>query len=103
MIVTLDGVERKLCEEDILITDGDNPVCVAGVMGGANSGIDEFTKDVVIEAAIFDPLKIRYTSKRLDLKSEASRRYEHGLNYEYTLEAIDRACYLLENMLMQKS
>ena len=96
VIVTLDGVERKLCEEDILITDGDNPVCVAGVMGGANSGIDEFTKDVVIEAAIFDPLKIRYTSKRLDLKSEASRRYEHGLNYEYTLEAIDRACYLLE-------
>jgi len=45
---------------------------------------------------IFDPLKIRYTSIRLDLKSEASRRYEHGLNYEYTLEAIDRACYLLE-------
>lgn len=95
-IVTLDNVERKLTPEDIVITDGDKPVCVAGVMGGANSGIDESTKDVVIEAAIFDSLKIRYTSKRLDLKSEASRRYEHGLNYEYTLEAIDRACYLLE-------
>lgn len=95
-IVTLDKTSRKLTEEDIVITDGDTPVCVAGVMGGANSGIDENTKDVVIESAIFDPLKIRYTSKRLDLKSEASRRYEHGLNYEYTLEAIDRACYLLE-------
>lgn len=95
-IVTLDGVTRKLTPEDIVITDGEKPVCVAGVMGGANSGIDEKTKDVVIEAAIFDPLCIRYTSKRLDLKSEASRRYEHGLNYEYTMQAIDRACYLLE-------
>lgn len=96
VIETLDHVERKLTKEDIVITDGEKPVCIAGVMGGANSGIDEDTKDVVIEAAIFDPLKIRYTSKRLDLASEASRRYEHGLNYEYTLEAIDRACYLLE-------
>lgn len=95
-ITTLDGVERKLTPEDIVITDGDKPVCIAGVMGGLNSGIDENTKNVVIESAIFDPLKIRYTSIRLDLKSEASRRYEHGLNYEYTKEAVDRACYLLE-------
>lgn len=95
-IVTLDGVERKLNLEDIVITDGEKPVCIAGVMGGLNSGIDENTKNVVIESAIFDPLKIRYTSIRLDLKSEASRRYEHGLNYEYTKEAVDRACYLLE-------
>lgn len=95
-IVTLDKQKRKLTEEDIVITDGDKPVCIAGVMGGENSGIDENTKNVVIESAIFDPLKVRYTSIRLDLKSEASRRYEHGLNYEYTEEAIERACYLLE-------
>lgn len=95
-IVTLDKVKRKLTPEDIVITDGNKPVCVAGVMGGLDSGIDENTKDVVIESAIFDSLKIRYTSMRLDLKSEASRRYEHGLNYEYTMQAIDRACYLLE-------
>lgn len=95
-IVTLDNVTRSLTPEDIVITDGEKPVCIAGVMGGLNSGIDENTRDVVIESAIFDPLKIRYTSKRLDLASEASRRYEHGLNYEYTKEAIDRACYLLE-------
>lgn len=95
-IVTLDNQKRRLTEEDIVITDGEKPVCIAGVMGGANSGIDENTKDVVIESAIFDPLKVRYTSIRLDLKSEASRRYEHGLNYEYTKEAIERACYLLE-------
>ena len=95
-ITTLDGQERKLTEEDIVITDGEKPVCIAGVMGGENSGIDENTKNVVIESAIFDPLKIRYTSIRLGLRSEASVRYEHGLNYEYTKEAIDRACYLLE-------
>ena len=95
-ITTLDGQERKLTEEDIVITDGEKPVCIAGVMGGDNSGIDENTKNVVIESAIFDPLKIRYTSIRLGLRSEASVRYEHGLNYEYTTAAIDRACYLLE-------
>lgn len=95
-ITTLDKQERKLTPDDIIITDGEKPVCIAGIMGGENSGIDENTKNVVIESAIFDPLKIRYTSIKLGLKSEASRRYEHGLNYEYTLEAIDRACYLLE-------
>lgn len=95
-IKTLDGETRKLTTDDIVITDGEKPVCIAGIMGGLNSGINDKTKNVVIESAIFDPLKIRYTSIRLDLKSEASRRYEHGLNYEYTRMAIDRACYLLE-------
>ena len=95
-ITTLDKQVRKLTPDDIVITDGEMPVCIAGVMGGINSGIDENTKNVVIESAIFDPLKIRYTSIRLDLKSEASRRYEHGLNYEYTTEALNRACYLLQ-------
>lgn len=95
-IVTLDNETRKLSSDDIVITDGEKPVAIAGIMGGINSCIDENTTDVVIESAIFDPLKIRYTSKKLDLKSEASRRYEHGLNHEYTVNAIDRACYLLE-------
>ena len=95
-IITLDNQTRKLTPDDIVITDGEKPVCIAGIMGGLNSGIDEKTKNVIIESAIFDPLKIRYSSIRLDLKSEASRRYEHGLNYEYTEEAIERACYLLE-------
>lgn len=95
-ITTLDNQVRKLTTEDIVITDGEKPVAIAGIMGGLDSGIDDETTEVVIESAIFDPLKIRYTSKRLDLRSEASQRYEHGLNYEYSLEAIDRACYLLE-------
>lgn len=95
-IITLDKKTRKLTPEDILITDGEKPVCIAGVMGGVNTEVDNDTKDIVIESAIFDPLNVRYTSLRLDLRSEASLRYERGLNYEYTSLAIERACHLLE-------
>ena len=95
-IVTLDGKTRVLTNEDIVITDGIKPVCIAGVMGGENTDIDENTKDILIEAAIFSPYNTRYTSIRLDLRSEASLRYERGLNYEYTSLAIERACHLLE-------
>ena len=95
-ITTLDNQDRVLQENDIVITDGKKPVCIAGIMGGLNTDVDETTKDIVIEAAIFDPVAIRYTAARLDLKSEASIRYGKGLNYEYTESAIDRACYLLE-------
>ena len=95
-ITTLDNQERVLQENDIVITDGKKPVCIAGVMGGLNTDVDETTKDIVIEAAIFDPVSIRYTSSRLDLKSEASIRYGKGLSYEYTDAAMDRACHLLE-------
>ena len=95
-IVTLDGEQRILNSSDIIITDGEKPVAVAGVMGGLNSDIDENTKDIVIESAIFNPYNVRYTSIRLGLRSEASLRFEKGLNYEYTTMALERACYLLE-------
>ena len=95
-ITTLDNQDRILQENDIVITDGKKPVCIAGVMGGLNTDVDETTKDIVIEAAIFDPVAIRYTASRLDLKSEASIRYGKGLNYEYTESALNRACHLLE-------
>ncbi len=95
-IVTIDSKNRILTSEDIVITDGEKPVCIAGVMGGKNTEVDENTKDILIEAAIFNPLNVRYTSLRLDLRSEASLRYERGLNYEYTTIAIERACHLLE-------
>ena len=95
-ITTLDNQDRILTENDIVITDGKKPVCIAGVMGGLNTDVDETTKDIVIEAAIFDAVSIRYTASRLDLKSEASIRYGKGLNYEYTDAAMDRACHLLE-------
>ena len=94
-IITLDKQERVLNSDDIVITDGKKPICIAGVMGGLNSDVDENTKNILIESAIFDKLKVRRTSIRLDLRSEASLRYEVGLNPEYTLMALKRACYLL--------
>ena len=95
-IITLDGQKRDLVSNDIVITDGNKPVCIAGVMGGENTDVDETTKDILIESAIFDSVSIRYTSSRLDLRSEASIRYGKGLSYEYTDAALKRACYLLE-------
>ncbi|MBO4245215.1 MAG: phenylalanine--tRNA ligase subunit beta [Bacilli bacterium] len=96
VMMTLDEKERVLSKDDIVITDGDNPVCIAGVMGGLNTEVDENTKNIFIESAIFDAVSIRNTANKLDLKSEASIRYGKGLNYEYTKKAIDRACQLLE-------
>ena len=95
-IVTLDGNKRILKTSDIVITDGNKPVCIAGVMGGENTEVDENTKTILIESAIFDAVSIRYTASSLDLRSEASIRYGKGLSYEYTNAAIERACYLLE-------
>lgn len=95
-ITTLDEKERILTDKDIVITNGEYPVCIAGVMGGLNTDVDENTKSILIENAIFDPISIRYTSNNLNLKSEASIRYGKGLNYEYTQMAMDRACHLLE-------
>ena len=95
-IITLDGKERILRSSDIVITDFEKPVCIAGVMGGLNTEVDENTKTVLIESAIFESTSIRYTAEHLNLKSEASIRYGKGLNFEYTDAAIERACYLLE-------
>ena len=95
-VVTLDKEERNLNCEDIVITDGEKVLCVAGVMGGINSGINENTKNILIESALFNPYNIRYTSIRLGLRSEASLRFEKPLSYEYCELAIKRACHLLE-------
>lgn len=95
-LVTLDEIERTLTPNDIVITDGEQPTCIAGVMGGLNTEVDENTKNIFIEAAIFDAFSITKTASRLNLKSEASKRYGKGLNYEYTIAAMDRCCSLLE-------
>jgi len=95
-ITTLDGKERVLTDKDIVITDGNKPVAIGGVMGGENTEIDENTTNILIESAIFNAYCIRNTSGKLNLRSEASIRYGKGLNYEYTNMAIERACYLLE-------
>lgn len=95
-VITLDSNERTLNETDIVITDGTKVVAVAGVMGAENTEVDNNTKTVLIESAIFNPYNIRKAEKHLNLRSEASMRFEKGLNYEYTNAALDRACYLLE-------
>ena len=95
-IETLDHVERVLNEKDLVITDGSQPVCIAGVMGGLTTEVEDTTKTILIECAIVDAVSIRNTAARLNLKSEASIRYGKGLNYEYTEMAIERACHLLE-------
>lgn len=87
-IVTLDDVERKLSTDDLLICDAeDTPVGIAGIMGGASSEVSDATTEVLLEAADFDPLTISWTSKRLALRSEASGRFEKGIDSR----AIDRA------------
>ena len=95
-IKTLDGKDRVLTNNDIVITDGKVPVAIAGVMGALNTDVDSNTKDILIESAIFDSYNIRNTSSKLNLRSEASIRYGKGLSYEYTDMALQRACYLLE-------
>ena len=95
-IITLDNKERLLNSNDIVITDGKKPVCIAGVMGGLDTEVTSDTKSILIESAIFDAVSIRYTASKLNLKSESSIRYGKGLNYEYTNMAMDRCCHLLE-------
>ena len=94
-LTTLDNIERTLSENDIVITDGTNPVGLAGVMGGLTTEVEEDTKNIIVEAAIFDNVKIRKTAKKI-LRSEASNRFEKGINPENTYLAIERSCALLE-------
>ncbi|MGM9970908.1 MAG: phenylalanine--tRNA ligase subunit beta [Anaeroplasmataceae bacterium] len=97
-LVTLDDIERELIPGDIVITDGKTPLCVAGVMGGASTEVTNETKNVVLEAAYFEPMSIRKTSQRLQLKSESSTRFERKIDYERVDRALDYACYLLEEL-----
>lgn len=95
-MTTLDDTERELLTSDIVITNGQTPIALAGVMGGDFSEVKEHTSNIVIEGAIFDPVSIRHTSRRLNLRSESSSRFEKGIATEFVDEAVDRACYLLQ-------
>lgn len=95
---TLDSVERRLLPGDILICDGKGPVAVAGIMGGENSEISETTKDVALESAYFSPLHIRKTSRRLGIKSEASLRFEKGIDIDNVDFAAKRAIFLMRSL-----
>lgn len=95
-MTTLDDTERELLTSDIVITNGQTPIALAGVMGGDFSEVKEHTSNIVIEGAIFDPVSIRHTSRPLNLRSESSSRFEKGIATEFVDEAVDRACYLLQ-------
>lgn len=95
-MTTLNDTERELLTSDIVITNGQTPIALAGVMGGDFSEVKEQTSNIVIEGAIFDPVSIRHTSRRLNLRSESSSRFEKGIATEFVDEAVDRACYLLQ-------
>lgn len=95
-MTTLDDTERELLTSDIVITNGQTPIALAGVMGGDFSEVKEHTSNIVIEGAIFDSVFIRHTSRRLNLRSESSSRFEKGIATEFVDEAVDRACYLLQ-------
>ena len=94
-LTTLDNQERELTSDDIVIADKEKAIGLAGVMGGLSTEVEEDSKNIVIEAAIFNNVKIRLTSKKI-LRSEASNRFEKGLDPKRTLMAIERSCNLLE-------
>lgn len=95
---TLDGVERTLDAEMLMINDGEGPVAIAGVMGGLNSEISPSTVRVLLESAYFAPASVRRTSKRLGLSTEASYRFERGADWDNTVTAIARTCRLIREL-----
>ncbi len=94
---TLDEVERELSSEDIMICDGeDNPLCIAGVFGGLHSGVTEATHTIFLESAYFNPVSVRKTAKRYGLNTDASFRFERGIDIEITKYALKRAALLIQ-------
>ena len=91
---TLDGTERKLEADMLIICDGVRPVAVAGIMGGLNSEVSDQTTDILLESACFNPVSIRKTARRLNLATEASYRFERGVDPDGTINAMDRAVAL---------
>lgn len=95
---TLDQVERTLHEEDLMICDEKGPLCMAGVFGGKNSGVTEATKDIFLESAYFNPISIRKTAKRHGLSTDASFRFERGIDPVITEYALKRAALLIQEV-----
>lgn len=95
LFTTLDGVERKLSSEDLVIADAEKPMCIAGVFGGEHSGVTEGTTSIFLESAYFNPVSVRKTSKRHTLKTDSSFRFERGTNPDITVEALKKAAILI--------
>jgi phenylalanyl-tRNA synthetase beta chain len=96
--VTLDGVERTLTDRDLMICNVEEPMCIAGVFGGLDSGVTEQTKNVFLESATFHPTWIRKTARRFGLNTDASFRYERGLDPNQTVEVMKRAALLIQEV-----
>lgn len=96
--ITLDGQERKLDSDVLMINDGEKPVAIAGIMGGENSMITDNVKTVLFEAACFDGTNIRLSSKRIGLQTDSSFKFTKGLDPDNAIDAINRACQLVEEM-----
>ncbi len=98
IIKTLDGMERKLNENILVIADADRPVAIAGVMGGEETEVTNVTKTILLEGAVFDKTSIRNTSRSIGLRSEASSRFEKGIDPNVVEKALDRTCQLVEEL-----
>jgi phenylalanyl-tRNA synthetase beta chain len=97
-IRTLDGVDRPLTKEDLVICDAETPIAIAGVMGGVNTEVSESTRNILVESAYFNPVRIRRTSKRTNLRSESSYRFERGVDPNGVVKALDRASELIREL-----
>jgi len=95
---TLDGVERKLGAQDLVIADAERPACIAGVFGGMESGVSDTTTSVFLESAFFDPSTVRRTARRHGMSTDASFRFERGVDPELTVYALKRAALLLKEV-----
>ncbi len=95
---TLDGIERTLHEDDLMICDESGPICMAGVFGGANSGVTETTTNIFLESAYFNSVAIRKTAKRHTLSTDASFRFERGIDPDITVYALKRAALLIQEV-----
>ncbi|SHI93082.1 phenylalanine--tRNA ligase subunit beta [Pseudozobellia thermophila] len=96
--MTLDGEERELHEDDLMICDSEKPMCIAGVFGGINTGVTESTTSIFLESAYFDPVSIRKTAKRHGLNTDASFRFERGIDIENVEYALKRAALLIKEI-----
>ena len=97
-ITALDSIEYKLSNDDLVIADAKKPVCIAGIMGGEHSGVTEKTKNILIESAYFNSASVRATSKRLNLSSDSSHRFERGIDTEMICLASNRAATLIHEL-----
>ena len=98
VFTTLDGVKRTLDAEDLMIYDAEKPLCIAGVLGGQDSGVTHSTRNIFLESAYFDPVSVRKTAKRHSISTDASYRFERGINIEDCKYALMYAAVLIENI-----